>query len=136
MRLETTEAEAKYIDDAISWMSKYMLRLNLEPLTRPIAYDVERRQADTKKVDIVIAGAMDMLRKTVKQDFFEKAYDKVSDFVDNTADPNMIYVWARMTSTFTSIISVTKRYRGEPRKPPTDENAARDILKERGLWKR
>ncbi len=116
-------------------MYKYMIRLSLDPAGRLYSDSLVDRQDDAKKIDEVIAGGMDRLRPVIKQDFFEKIYDIVVDEANRTNDKDVVLLWIRMLDSLKYVLSITKRFRGNPFVSSISSKLARIELTKRGLWK-
>ncbi len=133
--LDITSEEEVLLRTTATWMYKYMIRLSLDPAGRLYSDSLVDRQDDAKKIDEVIAGGMDRLRPVIKQDFFEKIYDIVVDEANRTNDKDVVLLWIRMLDSLKYVLSITKRFRGNPFVSSISSKLARIELTKRGLWK-
>lgn len=135
-RLPLTESERVLIDSVIDDMVRGVRR-SVISIGRPTLINSHPRESAI--LDKLIEGGIDKLRPVLKNDFYEKMFDRLSQRCDTEPDDatcSMGLLWLRALDSLKLVLSMTKKYRGKPHPAPYPESEAKDLLKQRGLWKR
>lgn len=90
-------------------------------------------------IDKIIETAVDEIRPILKTDFIEKLHDRFDQIAadqDDDVFKSYSYLGLRLHNTLLMVVTLTKKYRGKPRKTMFSESVAKEQLKARGLWKK
>lgn len=135
-RLEVSVDEKALIDSIIDDMIR-SIRRSVISVDKPTEINSLAREAAV--VDKIIETGVDKLRQTLKIDFYEKMFDRLCERCDREKDDatcSMGLLWIRAADSFRLVLSITKKYRGQPHAPPFSDVEAKEQLKQRGLWKK
>lgn len=137
--LPVSEAELKYIDDAIAHMVKVGRR---QSITAPrIRYQVIMSDADLlKRTDELLAETLTSLKRQVPDDTGEKLFERITKVVDGWADHDeqntLAVIFYRLMDSMRFMIAYRGKYRGIERKSSMTKSEALAELKLRGIGKR